>query len=483
MTEKLEPTVFDKSSKGKKGFSFNTEEDKLPETDTLLDDSLIRDDIENFPELSEVDIVRHYTRISKFNHGVDDGLYPLGSCTMKYNEKLAGLEGFTATHPLQPEEMTQGNLELMYKLGETLKTVCGMDGVSLQPAAGAHGELTGMLLIRKYLEKQGNPRKTVLIPDTAHGTNPASAHFAGYEVEEIESNEEGIIKTGTLKDHLDEDIAALMVTNPNTLGVFESDIREISEALHQNGSLIYCDGANLNALMGKHLPGDSNIDVIHLNLHKTFSTPHGGGGPGSGPVVVDEKLIPHLPVPSVQKTEDGYHLNYDRPDTIGKIRAFYGNFGVMIRALAYILTTGAGGLEKITEQAVLNSNYIRHKLKEDFHIPYDSPTLHEVIFSDKTLEEYDVSTMDAAKRLMDFGFHPPTVYFPLVVDGALMIEPTETESLNELNNFIEAMKQIIKEARENPEKLKKAPHTTPIGRLDEVYAARNPVLTWQPEDE
>lgn len=485
MSDQLEPTIFEKSSKGKEGYSFQAEEDKLPETDSIIDDSYLRDEIENFPELSEVEIARHYTRISKFNHGVDDGLYPLGSCTMKYNPKinedLAQLEGFTSTHPLHPADMSQGNLEIMYELGEALKTITGMDGVSLQPAAGAHGELTGMLMIRKYFENQDKPRKTVLIPDTAHGTNPASAHFAGYKVEEIESNEDGIIEPGTLKDYLNEDVAALMVTNPNTLGIFEQNIKEITNLLHENGSLIYCDGANLNALMGKYRPGDSNIDVMHLNLHKTFSTPHGGGGPGSGPIVVDEKLIPYLPIPTVEKDDNEFYFDYDHSNSIGKMRAFYGNFGVMVKALAYILTTGAEGLKKVAEHAVLNSNYIRNQLEEDYDIPYDSPTMHEVIFSNKSLKDNNVKTMQAAKRLMDFGFHPPTVYFPLVVDGAMMIEPTETESLRELDYFIEAMKKIIEEAEHNPEKLKSAPHTTPIGRLDTVHAARNPILTWKPD--
>ncbi len=484
--KRLEPLIFEKSSAGRTGYSFSNGEGSLKTASELLDKSLLRDDIEGFPEVSEVDVVRHYTRLSQLNHGVDTGFYPLGSCTMKYNPKInedmARLEGFAGCHPYMPEDRVQGSLELMYCLQESLKEIAGFEAVSLQPAAGAHGELLGMLLIRACLTDRGNPRKVVLIPDSAHGTNPSSASIAGYSTKEIKSNEKGMVSISDLKEHLNEDVAAMMVTNPNTLGVFEANIKQIADLLHENGSLLYCDGANLNALMGKHRPGDAGVDVLHMNLHKTFSTPHGGGGPGAGPVGVNSTLAPFLPVPVVAKKDGRFFLNYDIPKSIGRVRAFYGNFGILVRAMCYILSMGAEGLKKATETAVLNANYIRKELEGIYHLQYDTETLHEAIFSDKFLQEYHIATMDVAKRLMDYGFHPPTVYFPLIVKGAIMIEPTETEPLSEIDAFISAMKKIAEEAKTNPEKLHDAPLSTPIKRLDEVKAAKDSILRWVKED-
>jgi len=478
-----EPLIFERSKPGKRGFP-------LPELDVsgrdvaeLLPKGYLRDDIAGFPEVSEVEVVRHFTRLSTWNYGVDTGLYPLGSCTMKYNpkvnEKVAREENFLLSHPYQPEELSQGNLELMYQLERFLNEITGMDRTTLQPAAGAHGELTGMLLIRAYLTSKGNPRKKVLIPDSAHGTNPASASIVGYQVVKVKSDERGCVDSAELDRLVDEDVAALMITNPNTLGLFEEEIVKIADIVHRKGALLYMDGANLNALLGKARPGDMGVDAIHLNLHKTFSTPHGGGGPGSGPVAVKEHLAPFLPVPLVEKGANGYYLNYDLPQSIGKVRTFYANFGVLIKAYAYILTMGAVGLEKVAERAVVAANYLRVKLRGVYHLPYDRICMHEVVFSDKNQEQYGVKTLDIAKRLLDYGFHPPTIYFPLIVPGALMIEPTDTETKEELDSFIEAMKEIAREAKEKPELLHSAPHITKVSRLDEVGAARNPILRWK----
>lgn len=418
---------------------------------------LLRDDIPGFPELNEVEVVRHYTRLSTHNYHVDLGLYPLGSCTMKYNpkinEKLARIPAFAQAHPLQLHENTQGCLKVLQKLADLLVKITGMDGVTLQPLAGAHGELTGMMLIRAALTARGNPRKKVLIPDSAHGTNPASAVLCGYTTVTLKSNASGCIDLDELRRHLDADVACLMMTVPNTLGVFEANIQEVARLVHANGSFLYMDGANFNAFIGVARPGDMGVDVMHLNLHKTFSTPHGGGGPGAGPVVVVKELVPFLPVPVVSaKTDGSLFLDYNRPQSIGRVAAFYGNFGILLRALAYILREGADGLRQVAENAVLNANYIRHHLSRDFHLEYQQPTLHEVVFDDKNQADAGVHTMDMAKRLLDLGFHPPTVYFPLIVPGAIMIEPTESESKAELDAFIDTMRQIAQEARESPDR-------------------------------
>ncbi|HNS04540.1 MAG TPA: aminomethyl-transferring glycine dehydrogenase subunit GcvPB [Candidatus Saccharicenans sp.] len=476
-----EPLIFEISSPGKT--AFKVPELDVPEKKELLADLPLRADIEGFPEVSETEITRHFTRLSQTNYCVDLGIYPLGSCTMKYNpkinEKVASLPGFIQTHPLAPEELVQGNLELMKTLEKLLLEITGMDAITLQPAAGAHGELTGMMLIRAYHQAQGNPRKYVLIPDSAHGTNPSSAHLCGYTVKEIKSNECGTVSVDDLSRLMDEEVAALMLTNPNTLGVFESDICQIADIVHSKGGFLYMDGANLNALAGITRPGDLKADVMHLNLHKTFSTPHGGGGPGSGPVAVKKILEPFLPVPVIEEIGGVYHLNYDRPLTIGRVRSFYGQFLVALKALAYILSLGPEGIKEMAETAVLNSNYIRKNLEGLYELKYDTPTLHECVFSDKYQREYGVTNLDISKRLLDYGLHPPTMSFPLIVHGALMIEPTETESRRDLDLFIEAMKAIAREAKENPELLKTAPHITYVRRLDEVQAARNPILRWE----
>jgi glycine dehydrogenase subunit 2 len=441
-----------------------------------------RDDLEGFPELSETEVARHYTRLSRLNYAIDLGLYPLGSCTMKYNpkvnEQVARLPGFAGAHPQMPEAFVQGSLRLMHDLERMLCAICGMDRFTLQPAAGAQGELVGIMMVRAYHLSRGNPRRVVLIPDSAHGTNPASAHIAGYTVEQITSNPKGCVDLEALRRRMADDVAVLMLTNPNTLGVFESEIEAIARAVHAKGGLLYMDGANLNAFVGQARPGDMGVDVHHLNLHKTFSTPHGGGGPGAGPVGVKKILEPFLPVPTVEKEGDRYRLSHERPGSIGKVRAFFGNFGMHARAYAYILALGPQGLRRMSETAVLNANYIRRKLEKVYHLPYDSPTMHEVVFSDRSLEALGVQTLDVAKRLMDYGFHPMTIYFPLIVKGAMMIEPTESESREELDAFIEAMLSIAEEARRDPDLVRTAPHTTPIRRLDEVSAARNPVLRW-----
>jgi len=477
--KKLPDTIFEKSREGKLGYSFS--EPEFSDDLALLDTELRRSDIENFPQLSEVEIVRHYTNLSHLNHSVDSGFYPLGSCTMKYNPKInetiAGYEALSA-HPYAPLKLVQGNLEIIKTLEEWLIKITGMTAFTLAPAAGAHGEFVGVKIIRSYLAAQGNPRKIVLIPDSAHGTNPASAHFSGYEVKEIPSNADGIIDVETLKQHLNQDVAALMMTNPNTLGIFERNIQDIAATLHANGSLLYMDGANMNAFMGIVKPGDLGVDVLHLNLHKTFSTPHGGGGPGSGPVGVAQALAPHLPVPQVAYDGTQYTASYFNQG-IGRVKNFYGNFLVMVRALVYLMSLGRENLRKVAEDAVLNANYIRKGLQDDLNLPYPAKSLHEVVFSDKGLP---VKTLDIAKRLLDFGIHPFTIYFPLIVHGAMMIEPTETESKETIDEFIQVMKTILKEAQENPEKLHEAPFSTPVSRLDEVRAARQLVLKWEKEN-
>ncbi len=481
-----ERLVFEEGSPGRRGFNLPPLDVPSKDVSRLIGSSLLRDDIPGMPELSEVDVIRHFTRLSTWNYHIDLGLYPLGSCTMKYNpkinERIARLEGFALAHPFMPVELIQGVLEVQKTLEACLAEISGMDAVSLQPAAGAHGELTALLMIRAYHESGGRPRKKVLIPDSAHGTNPASVTISGYAVENIPSNKRGTVDLDHLKKVVDDDVAAIMITNPNTLGVFETEIAEIAEVMHSHGALVYMDGANLNALMGITRPGDFGIDVLHINLHKTFTTPHGGGGPGSGPIALKKILEPFLPYPVVSRKADGsYVFDYDRPQSIGKVKAYNGQFGMHVRALCYILANGPEGLKEVSEVAVLNANYIRAKLKEAYALPYDSPSLHEVVFSDRNQARKDVRVGDIGKRLMDYGFHPPTVSFPLIVPGAIMIEPTETESKQEIDAFIHAMLTIAKEAEETPDLVKSAPHSTRIGRIDEAAAARKPVLRWKKE--
>ena len=471
-----EPLLWEKGKRGRSGFS-------MPRRDVVpspVDEGLTGDG-PDFPDLSEVDVVRHYTRLSQWNFGVDTGMYPLGSCTMKYNpkinEKQAALPGFAKAHPLLPAELSQGALELMFRLERYLAEITGMDAVTLQPAAGAQGELTGMLLIHAYHTSKGSHRSKIIIPDTAHGTNPASAALCGFSSVAVQSDEKGIISPGAVAAVMDEDTAGIMVTNPNTLGLFEENIHEIARIVHAKGGLVYGDGANMNAVMGIVQMGKIGFDVMHLNLHKTFSTPHGGGGPGSGPVCVKDFLKPFLPVPRVICSEGTYRLSGDFPQSIGRLHAFHGNFGVMIKALCYIMSMGSEGLKRASQLAVLNANYIKQNLKGSLHLPYDRPCMHECVFSDRLQEAEKVTTLDMAKRLMDYGFHPPTIYFPLVVHGAMMIEPTETESKEDIDRFIEALRAIVAEARENPELLKSAPGRPKLRRLDETAAARKPCLT------
>lgn len=477
-----EPLIFEISEAGKSAYA-------LPKLDVPVDEgalaaTAVRDGIPDFPRVSEVEVVRHFTRLSQQNYCVDLGLYPLGSCTMKYNpkinEKIAGLAGFQEAHPAAPVETIQGGLEVIYRMEKYLAEITGFDAYTLQPSAGAQGELTGMMIIRACHEDRGDARKYVLIPDSAHGTNPSSAHLCGYEVKEIKSNADGRIDLAGLQAAMTGEVAALMVTNPNTLGVFESDICRIADIVHDKGGLLYMDGANMNALTGIARPGDFGVDVLHLNLHKTFSTPHGGGGPGSGPVGVKKALEPFLPFPRVEKKDSAYALEFRQTKSIGRLRSFYGNFLVVVKALSYILSLGPEGLREVAEIAVLNSNYIRKSLEGVYDLPYHTETLHEAVFSDKIQKEAGgVTNLDIAKRLIDCGFHPPTMSFPLIVHGALMIEPTETESRRDLDLFIEAMKTIAREAAETPEVLKAAPHQTYVRRLDETAAARNPIVTWE----
>lgn len=477
-----EGVIFDIGGEGRKGYA-------LPDLDVPPCDwyregaEPFRDDIDGFPRVSEAEVVRHFTRLSKMNYGIDDGLYPLGSCSMKYNpkinEELAREERFCGVHPLQPESTVQGCLQLQWELEEFLKEITGLAGFTLQPAAGAQGELTGLLIIRALQRQRGDNRPVVLIPDSAHGTNPASVRLSGYRAEEIPSDAKGCIDLERLRRRMDRDVAALMLTNPNTLGIFEEQIEAICQVVHEKGGLVYCDGANLNALVGVARPGDMGIDLLHVNLHKTFSTPHGGGGPGAGPLGVVEELLPFLPFPRVIRDGERYLWEENRPNAVGRVHGFFGNFGILLRAYAYILSNGPAGLRAVAEGAVLNANYLRALLEKDFHIPYEARSLHEVVFSDQKQESAGVRTIDIAKRLMDHGFHPPTIYFPLIVRGAMMVEPTETETIQELDAFAAALKLIAAEVRESPELVRTAPHTTPVGRLDEVAAARHPIFRWR----
>jgi len=480
-----EPLIFEQGGKGRKGYSLPQWDIEEVEVNRLLPSHLLRKELEGFPQLSEVDVVRHFTRLSQWNYGVDSGFYPLGSCTMKYNpkinEEVARMKGFAHIHPYQPESLVQSILKLMYELGGFLAEITGMDQVTLQPAAGAHGELTGMMVIRAALQARSEKRKKVLVPDTAHGTNCSTSTVASYQVVEIKSNERGVIPLRKVEELMDEEVAGIMVTNPNTLGFFEEHLAEIAEMVHRKGGFVYCDGANLNALMGIVKLGDLGVDMVHLNLHKTFSTPHGGGGPGSGPLAIKKELAPFLPAPVIEKAGEAYRLNYDRPLSIGRMKAFYGNFGVILKAYAYILSMGAEGLKRASEMAVLNANYLMTGLKGSYYLPYDRPCMHECVFTDRYQEKHHVSTLDIAKRLIDYGFHPPTIYFPLVVKGALMMEPTETEGKEGLDRFIETMNFIAKEAEENPDLLRQAPRRVKVRRLDEVLAARKPKLKWTSE--
>ncbi|MEJ9149795.1 aminomethyl-transferring glycine dehydrogenase subunit GcvPB [Bacillus smithii] len=484
MNKTDQPLIFEISKSGRIGYSLP--ELDVPKVDVadILPTSYIRQEEPDLPEVSELDIMRHYTALSKRNHGVDSGFYPLGSCTMKYNPKInedvARLEGFRHIHPLQDEETVQGSLELMYDLQEHLKEITGMDEVTLQPAAGAHGEWTGLMMIRAYHEARSDYKRTkVIIPDSAHGTNPASATIAGFDTITVKSNEQGLVDLEDLRRVAGEDTAALMLTNPNTLGLFEENILEIAEIIHQVGGKLYYDGANLNAVLSKARPGDMGFDVVHLNLHKTFTGPHGGGGPGSGPVGVKKELIPYLPKPVLTKKDGIFVWDEDRPHSIGRVKPYYGNFGILVRAYTYIRSMGPDGLKAVSENAVINANYMMRKLAPYYELPYDRHCKHEFVLSGKRQKKLGVRTLDIAKRLLDFGFHPPTIYFPLNVEECLMIEPTETESKETLDSFIEAMIQIAKEAEEQPEIVQEAPHTTVIRRLDETAAARKPILRFK----
>lgn len=470
-------TIFEKSN-GVTGIELTDEKEDL----TFLDKDFVREGEIGLPSVSELEAMRHYKELSDLNFCIEKGFYPLGSCTMKYNPKvnelLAGLEGFINLHPLSEDEDCQGALELMFKLQEALKKITGMDAVTLQPAAGAHGELTGMMVIKKYFEVKGEIRKKVIIPDSAHGTNPASAHLCGFDVVPVNSNEKGQVDVEALKELLDSDVAAIMMTNPNTLGIYEENVLEISKLMHENGSLLYYDGANFNAIMGHTNPKLMGFDVVHLNLHKTFSTPHGGGGPGAGPVCVVEKLKDYLPVPTVAFDGENYYRNYNLKNSVGSVKGFYGNFGVLVRAYAYILMMG-DNLKEASENAVLNANYLKEKLKGAYLLPYDEPCMHEFVLSgEKQKHENGVSTLNIAKALMDENTHPPTVYFPLIVHEAIMIEPTESETKQVLDEFVDAMLKIAEVAKTNPEVVISAPHTTPVKRLDETLAARHPDLKY-----
>ena len=475
--------LFESGSSGRSAFYWPAEGEKIKDQ---IPAALLRDDISGFPELGELEVLRHFTRLSQRNFAIESQFYPLGSCTMKYNPKIneavARFPGFALTHPLASVEVLQGALEVLHELQRMLLEISGMEDISLQPSAGAQGELTGLMLIRAYLTEQGGPRQKIIVPDTAHGTNPASSTLCGYDVVQISSNNQGVIDAAAVAKVMDENVAALMVTNPNTLGLFETNIVAIADVVHGKGGLVYLDGANLNALMGVAKPGHMGVDVLHMNLHKTFSTPHGGGGPGAGPVAVKAQLRDYLPIPRIVKRGDVFELREDLPKSVGRVRSFFGNFGVLLRAYTYIVSLGGDGLEEASRMALLNANYIRKKLEKSYQIAFNEPCMHECIFTDRIQHKNGVSTLDIAKRLLDYGFHPPTIYFPLVVSGALMIEPTETETPETLDAFVDAMLSIAQEAKENPDIVKTAPHSTPVSRLDEARAARKPLLRWEPTD-
>jgi glycine dehydrogenase subunit 2 len=488
-----ESLIFERSQTGRRGYRLPAlDVDETP-LDELVPAHLRReDDLAGVPEVSEPDVVRHFTRISTWNYHIDLGMYPLGSCTMKYNsrlnERVARIAGFANLHPLASERDAQGALEVIYELQQHLAEITGLSGISLQPAAGAHGEMTGVMIIRAFLDArdgadEATRRRVMLIPDSAHGTNPASAHLSGFTVKTVRSTPEGQTDLDALRELCAAgDVAGLMLTNPNTVGLFEKNIKEICRIVHDAGGLVYMDGANMNALVGWARPGDMGVDVIHLNLHKTFSTPHGGGGPGSGPCCCTRELEPYLPVPRVVREGGEFKLDFDAPRSIGRVKAFYGNFGMHLRALAYILTHGRDGLREATEAAVLNARVIAEGLMTDYDRPFSDPPMHEVVFTDKRQGRKGVNTLDIAKRLIDYGFHPMTIYFPLIVQGAMLIEPTESVGRQEIQQFIDAMRAIAREAETDPDLVRNAPHTTRIGRLDEAAAARKPVLRWKPEE-
>ncbi|WP_050179744.1 aminomethyl-transferring glycine dehydrogenase subunit GcvPB [Domibacillus robiginosus] len=477
--------IFEISRPGRTGCSLPERDVDAVNLSKKLPAHLIREEAPDLPEVSELQLVRHYTALSNKNHGVDNGFYPLGSCTMKYNPKInedvAKLDGFSRIHPYQPEATVQGALALLHELQEDLAVITGMDAVTLQPSAGAQGEWTGLMMVKAYHQQRGEKRTKVLVPDSAHGTNPASATVAGFRTVTIPSTKNGLVDVEELKKHVDDDTAALMLTNPNTLGLFEKDILEIASVIHEAGGLLYYDGANANAILGKTTPGKMGFDIVHLNLHKTFTTPHGGGGPGAGPVGVKEKLIPFLPVPRIEKRNGRFVLNREEPLSIGRVKGYYGNFGILVRAYTYIRTMGPDGLRQVSESAVLHANYLRKKLEPYFVSPYEQVSKHEFVLSGSRQKKLGVRTLDMAKRLLDFGYHPPTIYFPLNVEECLMIEPTETESKETLDAFADVMIRIAREVEEDPETVLNAPHTTVIGRLDEVKAARKPVVRWERE--
>lgn len=484
MVSKSSPLIFERSKAGRFAYSLPHKEINNNAAEKLLDKKFIRKNKAEFPEVAELDLIRHYTELSNKNFGVDTGFYPLGSCTMKYNpkinEKVARIGGFAESHPLQDEDQVQGSLEIVHSLQEELKEITGMDEISLQPAAGAHGEWTALMIFKEYHLNNGDTqRDEVIVPDSAHGTNPASAAFAGFKAVTVKSNEKGEVDIDHLKELVGEKTAAIMLTNPNTLGIFETNIMEIRDIVHEAGGLLYYDGANLNAIMDKVRPGDMGFDAVHLNLHKTFTGPHGGGGPGSGPIGVKKELRDYLPKPLVVKEGDRFKYDNDIKHSIGRVKPFYGNFGIYLRAYTYIRTMGYKGLKEVSEAAVLNANYIKARLKEKFEIPFDQFCKHEFVLSGSKQKKLGVRTLDMAKRLLDFDVHPPTVYFPLIVDEGMMIEPTETESKETLDHFVDSLLQIAKEAEEDPDKVLEAPHTTIIDRLDETTAARKPILKFE----
>ncbi len=476
--------IFELSKTGRKGYMLPPLDVENKDLSEFFPQDYINENPLTLPEISEFEVIRHYTNLSDKNYGLDTGFYPLGSCTMKYNPKInentARIDGFANLHPRQREDCTQGALQVMFELQESLEEIAGMDQITLQPAAGAHGELTGIMVIKAFHEKNGDTnRDTIIVPDSAHGTNPATAAMAGYKILEVKSTDKGLVDVEALRALVDENTAGLMLTNPNTLGIFEKDIKEIAEIVHGAGGQLYYDGANATAILGHARPGDMGFDVVHFNIHKTFSTPHGGGGPGCGPVGVKKHLTEFLPVPIVGKDGDRYFLDYEIENTIGKVKDFYGHFGIIVRAYTYILTMGSDGLKQASAMAVLNANYMMHKLKDDFYVPIDTIYKHEFVLSGLKGGLQEVTTLDIAKRLLDFGFHPPTVYFPLIIKEAMMIEPTETESKETLDEFIDALLAIAKEAKEDASILKTAPHDTIVRRPDETKAARNPVVTYK----
>ncbi|MBN2796352.1 MAG: aminomethyl-transferring glycine dehydrogenase subunit GcvPB [Clostridia bacterium] len=479
--------IFELSQPGRIGFTLADEEFSNVDYNQFFNEDELRTSELDFPEINETEVVRHYTALSNLNFGVDTGFYPLGSCTMKYNpkinEEIAGNPKFSHIHPEQPIEDVQGTLNLMYDCSEALAEITGMDAISLQPAAGSHGELTGLMIMKAYhLSRGDHHRVNIIVPDSAHGTNPASANMSGFNTVEIKSKANGAVDVEALKAAIDENFAGLMLTNPSTLGLFERNIEEITKIVHEAGGLLYYDGANMNAIMSQVRPGDMGFDIIHLNLHKTFSTPHGGGGPGAGPIGVKARLEKFLPFPVLEKQEEKFVLNYDRPDSIGKIKNYYGNIGIVTRAYTYILRMGRDGLKRASEVAVLNANYMQKRLKAHYHLPIDELCKHEFVLSGNFGLTHGINTIDIAKRLLDFGFHPPTIYFPLIIDQAMMVEPTETESLQSMDKFIDAMIKIRGEIDTDPDILHTAPNTTHISRIDEVEAARNPIIRYMKEE-